>query len=159
MHKIWNQFLVWKTTYLTRWVTQWLKQWSNTLLLNSGKSRRRNSIIQCHTARMTRQKIFFSSCTVFRHSVNVVDVVFLLDYVHFSLSLYSLCVQKYYAWFFLLFSSPHMNSSRKNRFSCLKLHEQGYHWLLFLHKNLYWVGKSNSRGKKWTHGMKCAFKS
>lgn len=118
MHKIWNPFLAWKITYLTRWVTHWLKQWSNTLLLRGGKTRGRNFIIQCHTAHMTRQKIFFSFWTVFRHPMNIVDGIFLLAYVHFSLSLYLLCVQKYFAWFFFLFfSSPYTDSSREIDFT------------------------------------------
>jgi len=120
MHKIWNHLLAWKMTCLTRWVTQWLKQWSYTLLLSDGKSRRMNFIIQCHTTRMAQQKIFFSSCTESRHSMNIVDAVFLLAYVHFYLGLCSICVQKFCAWSFFLFLISFLSEQLwKNRFYCL----------------------------------------
>lgn len=126
------------------------------LLLNGGKTRRMNFIIQCHPACMTRQKIFF--CTVFRHSMNTVDV-FLLAYVHFSFSLYSFCVQKYCAWFLFFSHLPILSALEKTDFAFWSFMSKDIIDCSFCARICTeWV-KAIASEKKWNHGMKHAFKS
>lgn len=137
------------------WVMHWLKQRNNTLLLNGGKTRRMNFIIQCHTSCMTRQKIFL--CTVFRHSMNTVDV-FLLAYVHFSLSIFILCT-KILCMIFIFSHLPIVSALEKTDFTFWSFMSKDIIDCSFCARICTeWV-KTIASEKKWNHGMKHAFKS